>query len=46
MGLALFNETIPNFIANIGEWFGKLPENLSKFLTLALEKVIDWGKNL
>lgn len=38
--VAFFTETIPNFIANIGDWFGKLPELLSAVLALAIAQII------
>ena len=44
--VAFFTETIPNFIANIGEWFGKLPELLSTALALAIAQIIQWGADL
>lgn len=44
--VAFFTETIPNFVANIGDWFGKLPKLLNAVLKLALEQIIQWGADL
>ena len=44
--VAFFTETIPNFVANVGDWFGKLPELLNAILELALEQIIQWGADL
>ena len=41
-----FTETLPNAIKAMLDWFKNLPQNISKHLTTALNKVKEWASNM
>ena len=41
-----FTESVPQLMANTGEWFGMLPDLINYALALAIAQVIQWGVDL
>lgn len=40
------NETVPNFLTNVVQWFSQLPSRVYQWLSNTLNKIVSWGSQL
>lgn len=44
--VSFFNETIPNAINNVKEWFAQIPKFFEEVLQSVVDKFSEWGENI